>query len=235
MELYALTDAFYTRLAINPMSAGQIALWHALVRIANKSGWAEWVTIAGCTLGQHTGLSSTGIKKARNELKQRGLIDFKPNGTKATRYKVIDISKSVQVGVQKRDQVGVQTGDQIGASLTNNKQETNPPSAPKGERKPPAWEERFDRFWAAYPNKVGKDAARRAWAKRKPSEELLKRMLEALEAQRHTKKWTVEGGRFVPNPSTWLNQGRWEDEVQVAPESAEAAGAIPESWEAMYG
>lgn len=231
MELYALTDAFYTRLAINPMSAGQIALWHALVRIANKSGWAEWVTIAGCTLGQHTGLSSTGIKKARNELKQRGLIDFKPNGTKATRYKVIDIAKSVQVRDQKRDQERDQVGDQVRVALTDNKQETNPPSAPKGERKPPAWEERFDRFWAAYPNKVGKDAARRAWAKRKPSEELLKQMLEALEEQKCTKKWTVEGGRFVPNPATWLNQGRWEDEVQQ--ETAAAAEQMIEGW--MYG
>ena len=25
-----------------------------------------------------------------------------------------------------------------------------------------------------------------------------------------------ENGRFIPNPATWLNQGRWEDEVQTS-------------------
>jgi hypothetical protein len=194
------------------MSAGQIALWHALVRIANKSGWADWITVAGCTICQHTGLSLTGVKKARNELKQRGLIEFKPQGTKATRYHVVDIAKSVQVRDQVGDQIGDRVGDQVGVALKDNKPKQKTPSIPQGQNLSPL-EERFERFWKAYPNKTGKGAARKSWQRIRPSEDLLKQMLDALAAQKLSAKWQTEGGRFIPHPSTWLNQERWEDEV----------------------
>lgn len=224
MELYALHNAFYARIAINPLSAGQIALWHALVYVCNKSMWRDWVSVAGSTLVQHTGLSPAGVKKARNELKQQGLIDFKPNGTKATKYKLIDIAKSIQDGIQDGNQDGSRNGIQDGSALINKKQKQETPPPPKGEAKPPAWQERFDRFWEAYPQKVGKDDARKAWAKRKPTEELLDKMLAALKAQKVSKRWQVEGGRYIPNPSTWLNQGRWEDEVEPAREPVAPVG-----------
>lgn len=70
--------------------------------------------------------------------------------------------------------------------------------------------ERFDRFWKVYPRRVGKDAAWRSWQKRRPDEALTGRMLEAIERQR---AWLErDGGKYIPNPATWLNQGRWEDE-----------------------
>ena len=72
--------------------------------------------------------------------------------------------------------------------------------------------ERFARFWSAYPKKVGKGAAEKAFQKIKPSESLLQKMLDAIAIQRTTDQWTKDKGRFIPNPSTWLNQSRWEDE-----------------------
>ena len=71
----------------------------------------------------------------------------------------------------------------------------------------------FDDFWAAYPKKVGKDDAKRAFDKRKPNAELLSAMLAALEVQKQSPSWTKDNGQFIPNPSTWLNQGRWQDEL----------------------
>lgn len=76
--------------------------------------------------------------------------------------------------------------------------------------------ERFTRFWDAYPRKVGKDAAWRAWQKRRPSAELLGAMLQALEWQGRSPDWLKDRGRFVPHPATWLNQGRWQDEPSDA-------------------
>jgi len=70
----------------------------------------------------------------------------------------------------------------------------------------------FDEFWKAYPNKVGKDAARKAFDKRKATRELLDLMLSAVGLQRQSKKWTDDGGKYIPHPSTWLNEGRWMDE-----------------------
>lgn len=82
----------------------------------------------------------------------------------------------------------------------------------------------FDLFWAAYPKKKSKDDARRAWHKRRPDDALLAVMLRAIERQQHSPDWQREGGRFVPHPATWLNDGRWMDEVQVDVPAGEVLG-----------
>lgn len=82
--------------------------------------------------------------------------------------------------------------------------------------------ERFADFWRFYPRKVGKDSAWRAWQKIKPDIELLKTMLAVLAWQKQQDDWLRDGGRFVPHPSTWLNQGRWQDEPSQQPHISEA-------------
>ena len=67
----------------------------------------------------------------------------------------------------------------------------------------------FDMFWIAYPKKVGKEAARKAWAKANPE---LALVLNALEWQKVSPQWFKNNGQYIPNPSTWINQHRWEDE-----------------------
>lgn len=78
----------------------------------------------------------------------------------------------------------------------------------------------FDRFWTAYPKKMGKDAAKKAFTKRKIGKELLQEILVSLDQQKKTDQWMKDGGQFIPAPATWLNQGRWQDEViSVQPNS----------------
>ena len=72
----------------------------------------------------------------------------------------------------------------------------------------------FDLFWTAYPKKVGKEAARKAMAKVKAPIETI---LTAIERQKRSEQWTKDNGQFIPNPATWLNQGRWEDELPQNP------------------
>jgi hypothetical protein len=71
----------------------------------------------------------------------------------------------------------------------------------------------FDDFWAAYPRKVGKGAARKAWKKIKPSGGLVAVMLTAIAQQKRSTDWRRDGGQFIPHPATWLNQERWKDEL----------------------
>ncbi len=73
--------------------------------------------------------------------------------------------------------------------------------------------ELFARFWALYPRKVSKDAARKAWDKLDLSAELFETMIQALGAQSLSVDWTKDNGQFIPHASTWLNGKRWEDEV----------------------
>lgn len=73
----------------------------------------------------------------------------------------------------------------------------------------------FDNFWTAYPRKVGKGAARKAWKKLNPSGGLQAVMLNAIATQKQSPDWKREGGQFIPHPATWLNQERWADSVEV--------------------
>ena len=82
---------------------------------------------------------------------------------------------------------------------------------PKRERKK-ADNTLFIQFWAAYPKKQARGAAERAFAKVKPSQELLDTMLAAIERAKASKDWQKDGGQFIPMPATWLNARRWEDE-----------------------
>ena len=70
----------------------------------------------------------------------------------------------------------------------------------------------FDLFWQAYPKKVGKDKALESWNKTRPN---IKEVLEALDWQTKSDQWFRNGGQFIPNPTTYLNQGRWKDEPPV--------------------
>lgn len=71
----------------------------------------------------------------------------------------------------------------------------------------PAW---FDQFWTQYPKKVGKPAALTAWRKLHVTALDIKPIMDGLAAQKRSEQWTKNGGQFIPHPSTWLNQRRWE-------------------------
>ena len=69
----------------------------------------------------------------------------------------------------------------------------------------------FDSFYEAYPKKVAPSEARRAWKKVRPP---LEGCLESIRARIASGSWKVDEKRFIPNPATFINQRRWEDEVE---------------------
>lgn len=68
----------------------------------------------------------------------------------------------------------------------------------------------FEDFWYKYPKKVGKQEAIKAWKKAKPDILLV---IDALNWQILSKQWQQEDGKYIPNPATYLNQGRYMDEA----------------------
>ena len=80
----------------------------------------------------------------------------------------------------------------------------------------------FMRFWYAYPKKVAKIAAQRAWARLRPGEReaCLKRLPIMLRYWDRTE--TLK--QFMPHPATFLNERRWEDEVEGLDEPATDLG-----------
>lgn len=90
----------------------------------------------------------------------------------------------------------------------------------------------FDEFWAAYPRKVGKKDAQKAWDQLKPSADVQKDILDALTWQRQQPAWVKDEGQFVPYPATWLRGERWTDEPFQAPQISERHA---KSLKAIYG
>ncbi len=73
----------------------------------------------------------------------------------------------------------------------------------------------FESFWKAWPKRVAKADARRAWAQTARVRPELKVILDAIKAQSQTEQWMRGNGQFIPYPATWLRGERWDDELEV--------------------
>lgn len=74
----------------------------------------------------------------------------------------------------------------------------------------------FEEFYAAYPRHVGKEAARRAFVKAVKTKAPAADIIEG--ARRYAAATAAAGTetRYVAHPATWLNAGRWSDNMQDA-------------------
>ena len=94
-----------------------------------------------------------------------------------------------------------------------NKKEDQPPKAPQGAASVPTWKpERFAGLWTYYPRHTSKQAAAKAWDRLKPSDELIAEIGKALRRQKAWDEW--QRGIGIPHLATYLNQRRWEDDLE---------------------
>lgn len=77
-------------------------------------------------------------------------------------------------------------------------------------------ESEFEDFYAAYPRHVGKDAARRAFEKAVKAGTPAADIVEG--ARRYAAATAAAGTetRYIAHPATWLNAGRWNDDMEDA-------------------
>ena len=75
--------------------------------------------------------------------------------------------------------------------------------------------ENFETFYKAYPKKVGKANVEKWFNKNKPNDELFKLIMSKLDMFKKSPDWLKQNGQFIPYPTTWLNQKRWEDEIGI--------------------
>jgi len=76
----------------------------------------------------------------------------------------------------------------------------------------------FDEFWSIYPRKVGKKTALQRWISLN-CETIKDKIIAAVKAQSKSKQWNDV--QYIPHPTTWLNQGRWDDEVKTTKETVD--------------
>lgn len=107
------------------------------------------------------------------------------------------------------------------AEIANGEKQPEPPAKSathNPQREPssvvPSASADFDQFWAAYPNKVGRRAAEKSFvaARKRVSQADLMSGLVAYVNKSDDRPWC--------NPTTWLNQDRWEDRPAQRPVQA---------------
>ena len=102
------------------------------------------------------------------------------------------------------------------ADVTPSETETETKKRSRSSRGDDLAAEGFASFWQAYPRKVAKAAALKAWAKLRPDAALQASILAGLWAAVRSEQWQRDGGAYIPHPATWLNGRRWEDDLTPA-------------------
>lgn len=69
----------------------------------------------------------------------------------------------------------------------------------------------FDDFWKAYPKKMAKGHAKKAWGKAIKSEQA-QTIIDATAV--YAKAQEGKDKQFIPYPASWLNAERWKDEPE---------------------
>jgi len=81
-------------------------------------------------------------------------------------------------------------------------------------------EDKFNEFWKLYPRKVAKISAQRSW--KRLSNKTIDQIFDIL--HEHLARWKKTELQYIPHASTWLNQQRWEDELEPIDESENKTG-----------
>ncbi len=69
----------------------------------------------------------------------------------------------------------------------------------------------FEEFWKTYPKKKAKENAKKSFIKEK---NIPKNIISILEKHKKTDQWLKDDGKYIPYAATWINQKRWEDEIE---------------------
>lgn len=94
-------------------------------------------------------------------------------------------------------------------------QEQEPNQTKQGTKqrtKPEGVDALFEKFWQAYPRKEAKLKALESFGRLVPTEALLQSIIGDLERRKGSHDWKKSDGQYIPHPTTYLNQRRWEDQ-----------------------
>lgn len=106
-------NAFYKLLPNNPLSSNAQCLYNYLLNKNNELGWIKEFTVSNMIVCGFTCLSRQALDRARNELKQKGYIDYKKGiSNQAGKYLIVcfDTQDNTQDNTQGDTQGDTQSG-----------------------------------------------------------------------------------------------------------------------------
>lgn len=180
-------------------------------------GWNDKeASITHQQISEQTGIKRQSVTRAVKALATKKLLNCNKKAAKL--HKCLIFNKDYDLWVPQTKRINCNKK----AAKSSNKNAAIQPALPiieKKEKKPPnpqrgdcVYSDDFLEFWKHYPKKVGKGGAYKSWSKIKSPKKTLAKILIALVWQKKTDGWSKDNGQFIPNPQTYLNQRRWEDE-----------------------
>lgn len=86
----------------------------------------------------------------------------------------------------------------------------------------------FDEFWAAYPRKTGKGAARGQWHRTTARNRVKpERIIAAAQRYRDACRERESDPKYIPHPAKWLHDERYNDELLIAPDPIKPTSVAP--------
>jgi hypothetical protein len=177
-------------------------------------------------LARMVGLTIEETEGYLDELKEAGVYDLDTDGTIVSRRMIRDenLRNMRASGGKLGGNPALMDKNKVNLKVIQEVKQKPTPSSPSSSTS--SIEILFDKFYQNYPKKIGKPKALQAFKKINPDDQLLNEMLQKLEIQKNSSQWLKDGGEFIPHPSTWLNNRRWEDEVSVPEKKNIFVGAI---------
>lgn len=158
-----------------------------------------------CSNGYLGKLYKAGVRSVSrwlSELEKAGFIEIAPALNQHGQRKIFLTDARTKVASQKWQ---AKNGDHNNTSEENIIKLEIPPVSPKCDGS-----DQFLAFWQEYPVKVGKPKALAAWNARKLDVDSVV-VMAGLARWKSSKQWRKDGGEYIPHPTTFLNQRRWED------------------------
>lgn len=204
------------------LSANAKLLYGEITSLCNEKGYC-WATNE--YFANLYNVSKISISRWISQLSNKGYIGIKLDykaGTREieNRYIIIDqklLEKTI-TPINKNDNTYYQNciypiNKNDSTPINKNVKENNTSNTNNKNEYKEIYKERFEMFWKHYPKKVNKFKSEEWFRKNKPNEILFNYIIKKLEMFKKSKQWEKENGKYIPHPTTWLNQKRWEDEL----------------------
>ena len=143
---------------------------------------------------KRNGMSRQQLRTFLKKLKQTNMIKSSPNSNQQVTHLFI-VEYNVYNSLKSNQEI---TTKQQGVNHIIRKK----------ERKKVRNNKDFELFWNAYPKKIGK---KKIEDKFNAIEFPIDKILKNIELQKQSDQWQTQ--QYIPNPETYLNQERWQDEV----------------------
>lgn len=159
------------------------------------------------SISEETGLSEQSVRTVINRLKSTNEIT-----TQSTKlYSLITLVNYDKYQAYDDQSTNKPTGDPTNGQPTINQQLTTTKEVKKERKKENnIINQNFQNFWNKYPRKIGKPKAIKSFPKDEATQ------LEVIKGlEKYLEHWQIKGTEieYIPHPTTWLNQRRWEDDL----------------------